>query len=45
MHPFLSAAGEKDGVFKLQITWLHTVMTKIKKFFGSGAENLKNIKN
>lgn len=45
MHPFWSAAGEKDGVFKLQITLWYMVMTKIKKSYGRGAENLKNNKN
>lgn len=45
MHPFWSAAGEKDGVFKIQITWLPKMMTKIKKSFERGIENLNNIKN
>lgn len=45
VHPFWSAAGEKDGVFKLQITWLPKVITKIKKSFARGVENLNNIKN
>lgn len=44
-HPFWFAAGEKDGAFKLQITWLHKVMTEIKKSYVGGAENLKNSKN